>query len=229
MAVKPNTDEAFLREVDEELRRDQMVDVWTRYGRWILAAVVGGLVIFGGVLVWRYWSRTTAESQAVTLQAGYDQLAANKPDAAKAPFAELDQSGGPGYRALARMNEGNQLLKAGKAKDAAAKFAAVAGDDGVGRPLRDLALVRQTAIEFDTLNPKTVVDRLKPLAVKESAWLGSAGEMVALAYLKMGQPDRARDLFKLIGEGEDVPDTIRQRAVQMVDAVDVGAADAKGK
>lgn len=229
MAVTPHTDEAFLREVDEELRREQMVDVWTRYGRWIIGAVVAGLVVFAGVLGWRYWSHSRAEGQAITLQTAYDQLAAAKPDAAKAPLAELDASGGPGYRALARMSEGNELLKAGKVKEAAAKYAAVAGDDGVGKPLRDLALVRQTAIEFETLGPQVVIDRLKPLAVRESAWLGSAGEMVALAYLKQGKPDQARELFKLIGAGEDVPQTIRERAVQMVEAVDVGTAGAKDK
>ena len=32
--MSPNTDEAFLREVDEELRRDQIVGVWTQHGRW---------------------------------------------------------------------------------------------------------------------------------------------------------------------------------------------------
>lgn len=229
MAVTPHTDEAFLREVDEELRRDQMVDVWSRYGRWIVGAIIAGLAVFAGILGWRYWSHSRAEGEAVTLQKAYDAIAANKPDASSAPLAELDGSGGPGYRAVARMIEGNRLLNAGKAKEAAAKFAAVAGDDAVGKPVRDLALIRQTTIEFDTLAPQTVVDRLQPLTAKGSAWLGSAGELVAIAYLKMGKPNEARELFKLVGEGEDVPDTIRQRAVQMVDAVDVGVTDLKGK
>ena len=229
MAVTPHTDEAFLREVDDELRRDQMADVWTRYGRWIIGAVVGGLVLFAALLGWRYWSHSRAEAQAVTLQKAYDAIGANKPAEADAPLAELDRSGGPGYRAVARMLEGNRLLQAGKAKDAAAKFAAVAADDAVGKPLRDLALIRQTTVEFDSLPAQTVVDRLAPLTAKDSSWLGSAGELVAIAYLRMNKPHEARDLFKRIGESEDVPDTIRQRAVQMVDAVDVGETDPKGK
>ena len=44
MAVTPHTDEAFLREVDEELRRDQLTSFWTRYGRWL----VGGIGIAPG-------------------------------------------------------------------------------------------------------------------------------------------------------------------------------------
>lgn len=229
MAVTPKTDEAFLREVDEELRRDQIVGVWTQHGRLIVGAILGGLLIFAAVLGWRYWVQSKAEGQAVKLQTALDSLAANKPADARAALAELGTSGSPGYSAIARMTEANQLVQAGKAKEAAAKFASIAGDTAIGQPIRDYALVRQTNIEFDTLAPQVVIDRLKPLAVKESAWLGSAGEMVAMAYLKLNKPTEARAIFKTVAETETVPESIRQRAVQGVDAVDVGATDQKGK
>ncbi|MDB5681707.1 MAG: hypothetical protein JWO16_1512 [Sphingomonas bacterium] len=229
MAVTPKTDEAFLREVDEELRRDQLVGVWTQHGRLILGAILGGLLIFAAVLGWRYWSHSKAEGQAVKLQTALDSIAANKPADAAPALAELEASGVPGYSATARMTEANQLYNNGKVKEAVAKFAAIAGDTALGQPVRDYALIRQTNIEFDALAPQIVIDRLKPLATKESAWLGSAGEMVAMAYLRLNKPNDARAMFKTIAETETVPDSIRQRAVQGVDAVDVGAADQKGK
>lgn len=229
MAVTPKTDEAFLREVDEELRRDQIVGVWTQHGRLILSAIVGGLLIFAAVLGWRYWSHSKAEAQAVKLQTAFDSIAANKPAEAAPALAELETSGVPGYSATARMTEANQLYNNGKVKEAVAKFAAIAGDTALGQPVRDYALIRQTNIEFDALAPQIIIDRLKPLATEESAWLGSAGEMVAMAYLRLNKPNDARAMFKTIAETETVPDSIRQRAVQGVDAVDVGAADQKGK
>jgi len=229
LAVTPKTDEAFLREVDEELRRDQIVGVWTRYGRLIVGAIIAGLVIFAGVLGWRYWSNSTAEKQAVKLQTAYDSIAANKAADANAALTELGTSSAPGYSAVARLSQANQLFNTGKIKEAAAQFGSVAGDTAVGKPIRDYALIRQTNIEFDTLAPQIVVDRLKPLAVKESAWLGSAGEMVAMAYIKLNKPNEARSMFKTIAETDGVPETIRQRAVQGADAVDVGTTDQKGK
>jgi len=229
LAVTPKTDEAFLREVDEELRRDQLVGVWTKHGRLILAVIVGGLAIFAAVLGWRYWSNGKAEAQAVKLQTAFDSIAANTPAEAAPALAELDASGAPGYSGAARMAEANQLYIGGKTKEAAAKFATIAGDTALGQPVRDYALIRQTNIEFDSLAPQIIVDRLKPLAAKDSAWLGSAGEMIAMAYLKLGKPTEARAMFKTIAETETVPESIRQRAVQGVDAVDVGPADQKDK
>ena len=229
MAVTPKTDEAFLREVDEELRRDQIVGVWTKHGRLILGVIGGGLLIFAAVLGWRYWSNSKAEGQAVKLQTALDSIAANKPADAAPALAELEASGVPGYSAAARLTEANQLYTSGKVKEAAAKFATIAGDTTLGQPVRDYATIRQTNIEFDSLAPQVIIDRLKPLATRESAWLGSAGEMIAMAYIKLGKPNDARAMFKTIAETETVPDSIRQRAVQGVDAVDVGATDQKGK
>ena len=92
---------------------------------------------------------------------------------------------------------------------------------------RDQALVRQTAAEFDTLKPQVVVERLRPLAVAGNPWFGSAGELTAVAYMRMNKSDLAGPLFAKIAADEGVPDTIRQRAVQMAGAVGVDAVPQK--
>lgn len=229
MAVTPKTDEAFLREVDEELRRDQIVGVWKNYGRVIVGLIVAGLAIFAGVLGWRAWSHGAAEKQAIELQQAYDSIASGNAQAAKAPIDKLVGDSAPGYRALAKLLQGNDLLAAGKTKEAAAKYGEVAGDTGVGQPIRDLATIRQTQTEFDALAPQVVIDRLKPLGTSDSAWLGSAGEMIAMADLKLNRTAEARAMFKLIAESDKVPDSIRLRAVQATQALDTGTNVQKGK
>jgi len=229
VAVTPKTDEAFLREVDEELRRDQIVGVWKNYGRVIVGLIVAGLAIFAGVLGWRAWSHGAAEKQAIELQQAYDSIASGNAQAAKAPIDKLVGDSAPGYRALAKLLQGNDLLAAGKTKEAAAKYGEVAGDTGVGQPIRDLATIRQTQTEFDALAPQVVIDRLKPLGTSDSAWLGSAGEMIAMADLKLNRTAEARAMFKLIAESDKVPDSIRLRAVQATQALDTGTNVQKGK
>lgn len=229
MAVTPNTDEAFLREVDEELRRDQIVGVWRNYGRVILAVVVGGLAIFAAILGWRAWSHSGSEKKAIELQQAYDSITSGNVQAAKAPIDKLATDSAPGYRALAKLLQANDLLAAGKNKEAAAKFGEVAGDTSIGQPIRDLATIRQTQTEFDTLAPQVVIDRLKPLATSDSAWLGSAGEMVAMADLKLNRTAEARAMFTLIGNSDKVPESIRSRANQATQALDPGTNVQKGK
>jgi hypothetical protein len=223
LAVTPNTDEAFLREVDEELRRDQLASIWTRYGRWLIGAIVVGLAAFGGFLYWEHHTAQVAGEQGEKLQAVYDDLGSQKVGSAEKELVALAGSKVAGYRTLALFTQADLLVQKDDLKGGAAKFAAVAGDSSVGQPLRDLALIRQTAAEFDTLKPDVVVNRLRPLAVKGNPWFGSAGELVASAYLQMNKPDLAGPLFGQIARDETVPDTIRQRAVQIAGTMGVDA------
>lgn len=225
MAVTPETNEAFLREVDEELRRDHMARMGKRYGLAIGGAVALGLAAFGGVLLWQNHKQQVAGAQGEQFGALFEKLGSGDEKAATKPLADLADTDIPGYRAMARFTQADLLLQKNDLKGAAAKFASIAKDAAIGQPLRDLALVRQTAAEYDALPPQAVVDRLKPLAVAGGPWLGSAGEMVAVAYLRMGKIQLAGGLFGQIAQDPRVPESLRRRAVQMAGTLGVDAVD----
>ncbi len=155
-------------------------------------------------------------------------IEANNAAAAAKPLAELAKSNRDGYRALALFTQADVLLQKDDLKGAAAKLGAIAADTSLAKPFRDLALVRQTSAEFDTLKPQVVVERLRPLAVPGGPWLGSAGEMVAISYLRMNQRQQAGTLFGQIARDTGVPETIRQRAVQMAGVLGVDAVASAG-
>lgn len=223
MALPPNTNEAFLREVDEELRRDQLATFWERWGRWVIAAIVIGLAAFGAFLYAQHRAEQAAGVEGEKLQAAFAKLGANNPTAAAAPLAEIAASKRDGYRTLAKFTQADIALQKNDLKAAAAKFGEVAADTSVAQPFRDLALVRQTSAEYDGLKPQVVIERLRPLTVPGNAFFGSAGEMVAMAYLRMNRRDLAGALFGQIARNDDVPDSIRQRAVQMAGVLGVDA------
>jgi len=229
LASRPGQEEAFLREVDEELRRDELIKLWRRWGRVLVVLIVLGLAAFAGVLWWQQHKQTVAGTEGEKFNTAINSLADGKADAAKVPLAELAKSDSAGYRALAKISQANLLMQANDLKGAAAKFAEVTADTSLPQPYRDLALVRQTSVEYDSLKPEAVIARLRPLAIKGSPWFGSAGEMVAAAYLAQGKRAAAGALYGEIAKSTTVPETIRQRAVQMAGVLGVDAADALQK
>jgi len=233
LALPPTdtSNDAFVREVDEEFRRDQLVGIWQKWGRWIIGAIIAGLVIFAGVLVFQYFQQSAAGKQGDQFDAAMKDMASNQIAKAKPELRKLATEGKPGFSAMARFAEADAMLAAKDKKGAAARYGEIAGDTGLPQPFRDRALIQQTQIEFDTLKPEVVIDRLKSLAVPDSSWFGSAGELTAAAYLKQGKRPQAGKLFGQIGQSAGfVPDSIRQRAVQMagvlgVDAINQGATN----
>jgi hypothetical protein len=231
LALPPSdtTNDAFVREVDEEFRRDQLVGIWQKWGRWIIGAIVVGLLVLAGVLYFQSRDERIAGKQGEQFDTALKDLSQNQAAKANPELRKLATDGKPGFSAMARFTEAELMLAGKDKKGAAARFGEIAGDASVPQPYRDRALVQQTLTEFDSLKPEVVIDRLKGLAVADSTWFGSAGEMVAVAYLKQGKRDQAGKLFGQIGQSAGfVPDSIRQRAVQMagvlgVDAIDQGA------
>ncbi|WP_242096248.1 tetratricopeptide repeat protein [Sphingomonas sp. CROZ-RG-20F-R02-07] len=223
MALPPKTNEAFLREVDDELRRDQLVGFWTRYGKLAIGLGVALLIALAGFFYWQHHEEQTAGVAGEQLQSAYDALSDGKKDVASSTLAPLAASGRPGYATLARFTQADLLLQNKNEKGAAAMFAAIADDSAAAKPFRDLALVRQTSAEYDTLKPQAVIDRLRPLAVPGNPWFGSAGEMVAVAYLRSGRRDLAGRMFGQIARDANVPQSIRQRSVQMAGVLGVDA------
>ena len=148
-----------------------------------------------------------------------------------AKLAPLIANGGPGYRASAKLLKADIALEMHDQAGAVAAFRDVIADTTLDQTWRDVATVRLTAAEYDTLAPEVVIDRLKGLAVAGKPWFGTAGEMVAMAYLHQNKPDLAGKLFADIAKDKTVPESITQRARQMASSlgVDVPSEDLKDK
>jgi len=223
LAIKPNDGETFLREVDEELRKEQVNQVFTRYGWWIIAAAVLLVAAVGGYFYWRSYQAGVAEAQGESLLGALDNLEGGQRTQATPKIDQLAESDIAGYRVAALFARANAQVAANQLPAAVASLRAIAENEDVAEPYRQAALVRQTALEFDTLPPAQVVQRMQPLARPGQPFFGAAGEMMGIALLRMNQPQRAGPLFGRIGRDETVPPSIRTRVIQMAGSLGIDA------
>ena len=225
MALTPQSNEAFLREVDDAVRQDQLVGFWKTYGRWVAGLVMLGLALFAGWLYWNHHSAAKSGKVAEEMQGVLQSVAGGgTPDAKK--LDALTQASQPGYRASALMAKAALAIRNKDVKGATAIFKGMAADDSLAKPYRDLGLIRQTTLEFDSLKPEEIIARMKPFAAAGDPWFGSAGEMTAIAYMKMRKPDLAGPLFAALAKDAQVPESVRSRARQMAGLLGVDAIDA---
>ena len=146
MALRPVDNESFYREVDEELRRDQMKTYWERFGKLVIAGVVLLLALIGGFIWWQNQKEVKAGERSATLVEAFDEVASGRKKAAIPKLDALIESGSDGHRAAALLTKADIAIEAKDLKGAAALYKRVADDEGLARPYRDLALVRMTAV-----------------------------------------------------------------------------------
>lgn len=226
MAEPPEYNETFLREVDENLRRDQARDFAKKYGAWFGIAIVLFLVASAGFIWWQQHKVQRSEKQVEQLAEIFKNIGSGAPGDAPKQLDDISDSGSKGLRATAMFTRAALALQQNDVKTATAKYREIAADSSLPQPYRDAALLRQTALEFDSLQPQQVISRLEPLAKPGTPWFGSAGEMTALALLKENQPAQAAQLFAAIAKDKSVPDSIRARSVQIASSLGVDASAA---
>lgn len=225
MAVTPrDTDDAFLREVDEGVRRDQAASLWRRYGILGVTVLVLLLAALGGWLWWRDSQARAAGVAGEDLTQALAKLEVGDTAAARPVLDRLAGDGPKGYRALGGLMQAADAAGAGDNAKAARLLEAIAADAGQPQPIREAALLKAVRLGFDTLPPATVVARLKDLSLPGNPWFGIAGEMTALAHLKAGNAERAKPLLTAIVRDQTNPASLRGRTAQLALALGVTPA-----
>ena len=224
MALPTDSNDTFFQEVDENLRRDRVTDFFKSYGKWVAVAVVLCLAAIGGWIYWEEQQKRTSSDQSEKLHALLTDISTGKSQGVPQRVAELEKSHSDVIRASASLTDAAVALEKNNRSAAIAKYRELVNDKDVAQPFRDVATIRLTALEFDTIKPEEVIARLQPLAKAGNPWFGSAGEMTALALMKQNKNAEAGRLFAAIAADQQVPSSIRSRAVQVAGTLGVDAS-----
>jgi hypothetical protein len=205
-----NRNDEFIREVDEEYRRDQLAKIWQRYSGIIIAVVALVVVGVGG---WRYWEHvqeTRAQAAAVRFEDALKLSSEDKSQEAEAALEALAKEGDTGYSLLARFRLAAERGQQ-NAEEGAAAYDALANDAGVAPLWKDLARLRAAWLRLDTADPAQIRQAVEPMAAPANAWRHSARELLGLSGLKAGDMDYAGRWFDQIAADRETPPALRQR------------------
>ena len=200
----------IFREVDEEVRRERLQQLWERHGNLIVALALLIVLAVGG---WRgsdWWEDRKATESGAAFEAAVALAESGKQDEAQAAFSKLAREGSSGYRILARFREAAELAKADPAA-AVKAYDSLAAESGVGRSLQDLAVIRAGLILVDTATPAELATRLEPLTASDRPFRHAARELLALGAWRAGDAAAAKRWFDLIATDLETPAGTRQR------------------
>ena len=210
----------IFREVDEEVRREQLKKLWDRYGSYAMAAAV---LIVAGIAAWRgygWWEARRAAEAGAAFESASTLADAGKHSEAEAAFARIVSDGTSSYRHLARVREAAELAHT-DAKAAISVYDKIAADGAVGPVLQDLAGVRAAAILINDGAFAEAERKLEPLAAGDRTFRHTARELLVLAMWRAGNAAATKRWVDMIMSDAQTPPATRSR-VEILIALGAG-------
>ena len=201
-------------EVDEEVRRDQLKQLWDRYSILIVAAA---LLIIAGVGGWRgyqYFEAKKAAEAGASFDKAVELSEANKHTEAEAAFNELAAKAPSGYRMLARLRAAAEVASHDP-KAAAKLYDDIAADRSIGAEQQDLARIRAAGLLVDSAPYSEMLQRLESSTGPEATFRHTARELLALSAWHANDAAAARKWLDLIANDGETPPSLRSRAEAM--------------
>ena len=211
------SDDSLFREVDEEVRRDQLTSIWKRFGNVIVGVCLLVVVGVGGYKGWQYWQAKQAEEAGMKWFEAMRLVDEGKTAEADAAMASIAKAGSKGYAVLAELARAASLGRQGKPAEAVAIYDGIAADAGADAALRELARVRAAYLLIDSATVDDLVKRLDGLSAGESAWRHASREILALAHFRAADYKKAADFAAQILADPATPAGLRART-QLVSA-----------
>ena len=207
----------IFREIDEELRRDNLLKLWGKYGRYIILAVVVAVAAGGGVVAWRDHLIDARKAVSTRYYGALGLVSQGKSKEAADLFAAIAEDGG-GYAGLAEFERAELLAKSGDSKGAEAIYQKIAGSSS-DPEFRDLAVLLSVMHAPPDSDVKATVARLEPLTATGRPWRTTALDLTAAAHLKAGDKAAALAIYKKLADDLAAPERLRARAAEMVAAL----------
>ena len=206
----------FIREIEEDLRRETLEKLARKYGGYAIGLAVAIVLAIAAYTGWQRYTESYRADQARQYESALQLVASGDAKAQEALAALADDDG---YATLARFQSAALKAEAGDTAGAVAIYEQLVADGSVDQHLRDLALILLALRSADTAAPDALTQRLQPLTEPGNPWRYSALEITAVLAVRSGDKAKAQEIFTGLADDLDAPQALRQRATEVLAAL----------
>ena len=207
--------DAFIREVDEDLRQKQINNLWKKYGKFIIGIAFGIVLLVSGRALYssfvesNYIEQANAFSKAVKLD-GSEITAALEPVIA----SDVD-----GYEIIATFKKAELETAAKNIQGAISTLDQFIKFGTVAIVYKDMANIQAAILELDTAESDVVRARLALILNGTSKFRYIANEILALSELRNDELEAAILRLEALVVDVETPAGVKNRADQYLSVI----------
>lgn len=211
-------EDALIREVNDDLREEQMALLWKRYGGFIIGVAVLIVAIVAGYQGWKKYDLDTRTAEGDGFYSATLLAKSGNMDEAIKAYAQLSKDSTGGYGTLAGFQQAALMAANGDAKGAATLYQDLAKKNAQDVAMGGLANILGAMLEINTggYDVAGMTLRLEAISGDAHPYRFSARELLALVSMGSGDTTKALETFKMLSLDSKAPGGIRARAKKLV-------------
>jgi hypothetical protein len=206
----------IFREVDEDLRREQLRGLWDRFAPYIIGLAILIVIATAGYRGWEYWRDRQAAATGDRFITAVQLAQEGKHDEAIAALEKIEADGSGGYPVLAGFRIAAEKAAAGDDAGAIAQYDDISAARNVPQEIRVLARLRAAWLVVDQVDFAELKKRIGDLATVGNPWRHEAREILGIGAWRAGDLAASQQYFQEISDDQETPQDLRQRAQLMM-------------
>ncbi len=209
-------EDALLREVVEDVKNEQLQQIWNKYGLAIIISVAFILTAAISFESLKSWHAKKQQELSNTYSIALSLQNQGRLDESLDVYSMLTEKTSGIYADLAKIQVANIYLTQNKSDDAEKVLLALINDTSTLPQLRDIATIKLASYKLDNnTSAEEIKSLLSPLVDNNDA-SSIAREMLAMLYIREKDITQAKNEYQKIVNSSAVSDELRNRALDML-------------
>ncbi len=208
-------EDALLREVVEDVKNEQLQQLWNKYGLYIIIAVafiLTATISFESIKSWKEKKNqeiSNAYSVAMSLQSQ------GRLDESLDVYNSLAYKNLGIYDDLAKLQIANIYLEQGKNEDAMAVLTTMINSSDTIPQMKKIATLKLISYKLDDNTPADEINTLLA-SVSDGEESDIAKELTAMLYVRENDLTKAKEEYQKIISSASAPEALKHRALDMI-------------
>jgi hypothetical protein len=215
--INPDYTDAFIREVDEDVKNDDFKILWNKYGTYIVAFVVIAVTVavcFDRIRMWQAeQNQIRTENYMVAAQLK------NNPDETIAALQKINTESKGILSDFAKLQIANVLLAQGKTEEALTTLQLLTDDKNADPAVKNIALIKLASYKVDTISRSELENLLQPVLNDNSSWSPIAKDLLAISAIREGNVETAKQIYTEILKNKDLPEGFKVKIQDMLTSI----------